>query len=203
MQKQAKKHEKNRKPGGISYGIGQAVVGHNRITTDINGKSVMYKNAGFREFSNVEGSMIISVNLMYTFDDKRSLTGIVINVACPSQVTEALFEVSADYWYDTRQEVRKRMGRDIYILPLCMCSRRPVSPSPDECNVQARMQRLIVRDSIRSGRSSMAQRRQIGLRIATAVEDIYQYVKDSIDWNPAVKHHAEIAELTRRERIIV
>ncbi len=34
----------NRKPGGISYGLGHAVVGHNRLQVSFSGKSVMYSN---------------------------------------------------------------------------------------------------------------------------------------------------------------
>jgi hypothetical protein len=143
------------------------------------------------------------VNLMYTFDNKRNLTGIIINLACPSQVTEGLFEISADYWHETRQEVRKNLGQDIYILPQCSAAGDQAPHLQLNTRAEARMQRLIVKDSLRAGRSSMAQRRQIGLMIAAAVTDVYNNVKDSIDWDPEVKHQAEIAELTRRERIKV
>lgn len=34
----------NRKPGGISYGLGHAVVGHNRLQASFSGKSAMYGN---------------------------------------------------------------------------------------------------------------------------------------------------------------
>ena len=44
------------------------------------------------------------------------LTGLVLNVACPSQVSEALKIVSADYWNEVRAEVGARWGKDIYIL---------------------------------------------------------------------------------------
>jgi len=78
----------NRKPGGISYGLGHAVVSHNRLQSDLSGKSQMYGNTNRPEFSHIEGYEDHSVNLLYTWDEKRNLTGVVVNIAAPSQVSE-------------------------------------------------------------------------------------------------------------------
>ena len=193
----------NRKPGGISFGLGQAVVGHNRHTVDMNGKSVMYKNANFPEFSHVEGYEDHSVNLLYTWDKDLKLTGIIINVPCPSQVTEGLFQISADYWHDTRVEVRKRLGNDIYILPQCSAAGDQAPHIQVGAKAEERMQRLIVHDSIKSGRSSMGQRRQIALRIADAVTSVLPYMKDNIDWDPVFEHRIEQVGLSRRKADVV
>ena len=189
---------KNRKPGGISFGLGQAVVGHNRHSVDMNGKSVMYKNANFPEFSHVEGYVDHSVNLLYTWDKKSKLTGMIINVPCPSQVTESIFQISADYWYETRLEVRKRFGKNIYILPQCSAAGDQAPHIQVGAKDEERMQRLIVQDKVPGGRSSLGQRRQIALRIADAVTSVYPYMKDNIDWDPVFEHRAEQMELSRR-----
>src|SRR5690606_23428328 len=100
---------KSRKPGGISYGLGFAVVGHNRLIVDFSGKSVMYAKTNNPDFSHVEGYEDHSVNLLYTWDKNDNLTGVVINIAASSQITESLYKISADYWHETRLEVRKRL----------------------------------------------------------------------------------------------
>jgi len=201
--KAAEEAWKNRKPGGISYGLGQAVVGHNRHTVDMSGRSIMYRNANFPEFSHVEGYEDHSVNLLYTWDKEMNLTGIIINVPCPSQVTEGLFKISADYWHDTRVEVRRRLGKSIYILPQCSAAGDQAPHIQVAPKAEERMQRLIVHDSIKAGRSSMAQRVQIGLRIADAVTSVLPYMKDNIEWDPVFEHRMETAGLSRRKAEMV
>jgi len=60
------------------------------------GKSTMYKKTNTADFSNMEGYEDHSVNLLYTWDKESKLTGIIINIACPSQVSEHEFLISAD-----------------------------------------------------------------------------------------------------------
>ncbi len=79
----------------------------------------MYGNAGKPEFRNVEGYEDHSVYAMMTYDRKRNLTGIVVNVLCPSQVSEHICRISADYWHETREELRRRLGDDLYVLAQC------------------------------------------------------------------------------------
>jgi hypothetical protein len=190
---------KKRQPGGISYGLGQAVVGHNRHTVDMDGRSIMYRNANFPEFSHVEGYEDHSVNLLYTWDKNINLTGIIINVPCPSQVTEGLFMLSADYWNEARVEVRKRLGKNIYILPQCSAAGDQAPHIQVAAGAEERMQRLIVKDSIKAGRTSMAQRVQIGLRIADAVTSVLPYMKDNIEWDPVFEHRMIMTGLSRRK----
>jgi hypothetical protein len=54
----------SRKIGGISYGLGHAVVGHNRLLVDLSGNSRRYGNTNSPEFSHVEGYEDHSVNLL-------------------------------------------------------------------------------------------------------------------------------------------
>ena len=57
----------NRAPGGISYGLGHAVVGHNRLQVKSDGTSQMYGNTNHQNFSYIEGYEDHSVNLLYTW----------------------------------------------------------------------------------------------------------------------------------------
>jgi len=67
------------------------------------------------------------------------LSGLVVNVPCPSQVSEQEYQVSADFWHDTRQELRRRFGEHLFVLPQCAAagdqSPRPLvgKPPKSEC----------------------------------------------------------------------
>jgi len=197
--KAAEQAWENRSPGGISYGLGHAVVGYNRIQSDFTGKTRMYGNTDRKDFSHIEGYEDHSVNLLYTWNKKNKLTGVVVNVACPSQVTEGLFKISADYWHDTRVELRKRLGENIFILPQCSAAGDQSPHLMVGGKAEERMQRLMFADSIETGDRTIAHRKQIAIRIADAVTSVLPYVKDNIDWNPVFNHKMEVLNLTRRK----
>jgi hypothetical protein len=84
---------RSRAPGAISYGLGHAVVGCNRRSVYAGGVSRMYGNTSDDDFSHIEGYEDHSVNLLATYDGSGTLTGVVVNVPCPSQVSEDIFIV--------------------------------------------------------------------------------------------------------------
>lgn len=194
----AEKAWKNREPGGISYGLGHAVVGRNRLQARFSGKSQMYGNTNSEDFSHIEGYEDHSVNLLYTWDKQDNLTGVVVNVPSPSQVTESIYMISADYWHDTRVEIRKRLGENIFILPQCSAAGDQSPHIMIGEKAEARMQRLMFPDDEKVGDRTLALRKDIAIRIADAVTSVLPYMKYSIDWNPTVKHRAEVVELSRR-----
>ncbi len=183
-----------RKPSGIGYGIGHAVVARNRRLTYKDGTSKMYGNAGSPEFSHVEGVEDHSVSVMTTYDQHRNLTGMIVNVPCPSQVSEHAFQISADYWHETRQALRARFGEQLHVLAQC-------APAGDLSprvlvgkRAEARMWRLKGRDLQQN-----APREEIALKIANAVSDIVPCAAKEIDWNPVFSHKLEVVELARRK----
>ncbi|MDD4190807.1 MAG: hypothetical protein PHI28_05735 [Mangrovibacterium sp.] len=192
-----KKAWNNRKPGGISYGLGHAVVGHNRLAIYSSGKSQMYGNTNRKDFIHIEGFEDHSVNLLYTWDKNSKLTGIVVNVACPAQVSEQIYEVSADYWHDARLEIRERLGDDLFILPQCSAAGDQSPHFMIGNKAEGRMQRLINPDAT-TGRGSIGRRKQIAVSIADAVSSVCPYMKDQIEWAPAFVHRMEGVELSRR-----
>jgi len=184
---------KNRETSGIAYGLGHAVVGHNRRLTYKDGMSKMYGQAGVPEFSHVEGYEDHSVYVMTTYDRKNNLTGMIVNIPCPSQVSEHIYQISADYWHETRQEIKSRFGKDIYILA-------QLAPAGDQSphvligkRAEERMWRLKNRDT-----GQNAPRAEIAQKIADAVSNIIPYAEKEIEWNPAFEHKCEILDLPRR-----
>lgn len=189
---------KNRKAGGISYGLSKAVVGHNRLQVDQAGKSLMYGNTARPEFSHIEGYEDHNLNLLYTWDKSEKLTGVVINAAVPSQVSEHLYEISADFWTDTRALLRQELGKDLFVLP-------QVSAAGDQSphimwgdKAEERMQKLMDMGEGGTGRNSMGRRRQIARHITDGVKAILPYMKKNIEWDPVVAQKTEKVALSRR-----
>ncbi|MHC4621059.1 MAG: hypothetical protein ACYTEQ_25210 [Planctomycetota bacterium] len=104
---------RSRQPGGMNWALGHAVVGLNRRAHYFDGSTVMYGSTRKDNFSNIEGYEDHGVEMLFFWGPDRVLTGIVINLACPSQETEGLSVVSADFWHDTRKEIRNRLSDDV------------------------------------------------------------------------------------------
>ncbi len=179
---------RGRAPGGIAYGLGHAVVGHNRLIAYASGRSQMYGKTDRPDFSHVEGYEDHALNVLATYDSERRLTGLVINIACPSQVTEGLYEVSADFWHDTREELRRRLGDDLFVLPQAAAAGDQSPHVLVDKRAEARMERI-------TGRT---RRQQIATRIADGVTAILPLITKEIDVAPKLAHRVETVELPRR-----
>jgi hypothetical protein len=189
---------KNRKPGGISYGLGQAVVGHNRFWSDFAGKTTRRGNLNNKEFSHIEGFEDHSVNLLYTWDKKNNLTGVLINLACPAQALGQEYQISADFWHDTRLELNKRLGKDVFIFPQLSAAGDQSPHIMVGFKAEERMQRLMFGDSLITGNDCMGRRKQIAVRIADAVSSVLPYMKDNIEWTPVFRQRMAVVGLSRR-----
>jgi hypothetical protein len=109
----------SRTHGALSWGRGYAVVGSNRRAAYFDGSSQMYGRTDVPEFSHIEGHEDHAVELLFTYDSQHALTGMIVNVPCPSQCTAAGCFVSADYWHETREELRRRHGQHLHVLAQC------------------------------------------------------------------------------------
>lgn len=184
----------NMRPSGICFGMGHAVIGRNRRLAYTDGKSVMYGDAASPEFSHVEGYEDHSVYAMAVYGREEKLSGIVVNVPCPAQVNGSSFLISADYWHDTRAEIRKRFGKDIFILAQCAPS-GDISPS---VLVNARAEKRMWLLKGRDAEGNNQPRSEIAEKITDAVEEILKHAGKQIDWNPKVRHASETVRLKRR-----
>jgi hypothetical protein len=187
-----------RKPGGISYGVSAAVIGQNRLQAQNSGKSIIYGDTNQPDFSHIEGYEDHTVNLLYTWDDKGLLSGVVINVAVPSQVSEMSFLISADFWHDTRTALGARLGKDIHILAQTGSAGDQSPHFMWGARAEERMQQIMGLDAGGVGRGSNAHRRQIAMRISDAVMSILPYMERTIDWSPMFAHEMKNVALSRR-----
>lgn len=160
----------NRKPGGISWAFGHAVVGHNRRAVYFNGSAQMYGSTNREDFDCIEGYEDHSLNMLFLWDNEQKPTGVVINIACPSQVTEGEYYVSADFWHEVRTELKKRYSSDLFILPQCSAAGDQSPHFLLYSQAEENMRR----------RKGISEREEIAIRIANAVDYVYPLAKNDI-----------------------
>ena len=151
---------KARKPGGVSWAMSYAVVGHNRRAVYSDGRSRMYGATDDAKFDGFESTFDPGVELLFTWDAAKKLTGAVVNLACTSQEVESADYVSADFWHDARTALRKRHGKGLFVLPLTGAAG---DQSPHL------LFRKRAEATLRKRRGNLTPRQEIGRRIAAAV----------------------------------
>ena len=169
---------KSRKPAGMSWALSHAMVGMNRRAHYFDGTTVMYGKTDKPEFSNIEGYEDHGIELLFFWNADRELIGIVINIACPSQETEGLSEVSADYWHDVREMIHAKFSADVFVLPQC-------SSAGDQSPHYLFRKRA---EEIMRERRGLSSRREIARRITNAVIDGYSTARDAIETKLDFRH---------------
>jgi hypothetical protein len=106
----------SRKPGRVGWGLGHAVVAQNRRAVYADGHAQMYGPTDRPDFRGIEGSEDQGVEVLFFWDRAGKLIATAINVACPSQEVEGRSAVSADFWYEVRESLRARRGKDLLVL---------------------------------------------------------------------------------------
>jgi len=206
-----------RSEAGIGYGYGYAVVGHSRRTIYLddlglrggvnyaapNGHGSMYGNTKDSMFSHYEAGADHFLNLMFTFDAEQKLTGIVVNVPCPSQLSEQFTMISADFWHDVRQLVAKEYGKDVYVLTQCGCAGDLSPRTLHYKEAQARRMELKYGLSydpknMNAYNKVMAERYDIAERIVDGIKDVYSWAKKDIQTHIPVRHVRKDIDLDRR-----
>ncbi|MFP3903741.1 MAG: hypothetical protein ACLFWB_05805, partial [Armatimonadota bacterium] len=130
-----------------------------------------------------------SVNLVATYDADGTLTGVIVNIACPSQETEGLFVLSADFWHETRQELRNRLGDDLYVLAQASSAG---DQSPHLIWGQKPHERML---ELRNRNS----RQEIAHRIADAVQETLEVIGDTAESNPPLTYRRQSLKLPIRK----
>ena len=110
---------KTRAPGAIRRGFGYAVVGRCRRAIYAGGTGRMYGQTNQDDFLGIESCDDHAVNFLFTLDAAGELSGMVINLACPSQCDENDYEFSADFWHNVREGLAARYGAKVHLLPQC------------------------------------------------------------------------------------
>lgn len=115
----------NRKEGFYACGFGRAAIGMCRRVCYDDGSAKMWGNVNQANFTELESGNDSGIELLFTYDQNKKLTGVVANVACPAQVLEHQSFISSDYMGKVKALVRKKCG-DVGFLGL-------ISPAGDMC----------------------------------------------------------------------
>jgi hypothetical protein len=176
-----------RNPAGISNSYQNAVTGFNRRVLYADGTAEMYGATDREDYIGIEGPSDTGVDLLFCWDINKKLTGIIINVSCPAQVTESKYYVSADYWSEVRKQIKKRYGEDVFVLAQCGAA-GDISPrdlatgyKTDEPNMWE-VEGMV----------------EIGKRLADAVDRAYVIAKNNIQTDIPFKHAIKNIEIPTR-----
>ncbi len=178
----------SRKPGSVTWGLGHAVVAYNRRAVYADGSAVMYGKTDVPTFRGIEGYEDHDVGVLFFWNADGELIGMGVNVSCPSQVVEGRSTINADFWQPVREVLRRRYGPQVCVLGWTGAagdqSPRPIYRKAAE----ERMTRL-------RGLDSMGE---LARRIARAVDEAYEAVKDDRHGSVPLIHRVETVRLPRR-----
>lgn len=116
----------NRTEGLYATGFGRAAVGMCRRVCYDDGSAKMWGDTNMANFTELEGGNDSGIEMIFTYDTNKNITGVIANVACPSQVLEHRSFISSDYWGKVKEMLRAMLGKDIFVLGLC-------SAAGDQC----------------------------------------------------------------------
>ncbi len=178
-----------RKSAAVSWALGHAVVGHNRRAVYSDGSAQMYGSTDREDFHHIEGYEDHELNMLFFWNQDHELTGIVINIACPSQVTESEYYISADFWHEVRTELRKRYSGDLFVLPQC-------AAAGDQSPHFLLSQRA--EENMRRSRG-VSEREEIAVKIANAVDYVFPSARGDIRTDAPFKHIVQDVDLPVRK----
>lgn len=178
----------SRKSGSFAWGLGHAVVAQNRRATYANGSAQMYGNTNQPEFRGLEGYEDHAVDCLFFLGADRKPVAVAITVPCPAQTDErgpCGRRVSADFWHDVREGLRKVHGEQLVVLGF-------VGPAGDQSphlmirhKAETRMQEL----------RGLSRTQEMGRRIVNAVKDTWEVVQDDVQTDLPFVHRVEYFEL--------
>lgn len=117
---------KNREHGYYRNAFGRAAVGMCRRVCYDDQSALMWGDTNTANFTALEGGNDNGIELVFTYDENKKLTGVMANIACPAQVVEHRSYISSDYWGKVKENLRKEYGEDVFVLGLC-------SAAGDQC----------------------------------------------------------------------
>ena len=181
----AKRAWDNRAEALYTNEFGRAVVGMNRRVLYDDGSGKMWGDTNTANFVSLEGGNDSGIELLYTFDKEKKLTGVVANIACPAQILEQRSFISADYWGRAKALIRERLGEEVYLLALLgaggdQCPRdlvRWVAPETPIDDPNVKRPNLLKRKADPS-MYDISGCNRVGKRIANEIISVYEEITE-------------------------
>ncbi len=178
----------NRKEALYANEFGRAPVGMCRRVCYDDGSAQMWGDTNTANFVALEGGNDSGIELIYTFDTNKNLTGVIANIACPAQILEQRSFISGDYWGRTKANLRKKFGEGIYLLGVCgaagdQCPRdlvRWVEPETpiDDPNVK---RPNVIEHKADPSMYDISGCNRVGKRVANEIISVFEEIKDYHD----------------------
>jgi hypothetical protein len=177
----------SRAPGAMGYGLSHAVVGHNRRVTFADGTAKMYGKTDDPRFSHIEGYEDHAVHVLCFYDLKKQLKATAIALAAPAQAAPGS-KVSADYWHDVRELLRKRHGEQLCVVGFC-CPAGDQTPRRNyRKEAEARMEKM----------RGLTASEEAGRRVARAFDDVADLIAKDVRSDVPFVHRIHHLELPAR-----
>jgi len=177
-----------RKPGGVSWGLGHAVVAQNRRAVYADGTAQMYGKTNRPDFRGIEGYEDHGVGVLFFWDTRKNLIATAIDVACPAQEVEGRRALNADFWHETRELVKKKYGKDLCVLSWCGAAGDQSPHLMYNRAAEERMRKL----------RGLTRLEEIARRIGQAVDEVYEVAKNDIRTDLPLVHKVEDIEIPMR-----
>ncbi len=178
----------SRAVGTVAWGLGHAVVGHNRRLVYADGHAAMLTNANDPSFRHVEGYEDHGVQILAFYDETKRLKATAIAVACPAQMSQGETVVSADFWHTTREMLRQRYGQELGVLGFC-------APAGDQCpHLSLRKQGEARMDRLRG----LTRTQELGRRVAQAFFDVADLMANDVHADVPLVHLVRRVDLPAR-----
>ena len=179
---------KDRKPGGVSWALGHAVVGSNRRISYESGRAQMYGKTNRPDFKCIEGYEDHGVEMLFFWNADKSLKAVAINPACPSQEVEGRSAVNADFWHCVREQLRAKYSKNLYVLGWCGAAGDQSPHLLWRRRAEERMRRL----------RGITRLQELGRRIVAAVDEVFEVAKKDIHTNVPFAHKVTHIKLPKR-----
>ncbi len=166
----------SRTSGGISDAQALAVTGFCRRTLHRHGGATMYGDTARNDFIGIEAGNDPVVRMLFTWDAQETLTGVVVNVACPAQVMESQYMVSADFFGELRARLKAAYGPQVHVLA-------QIGAAGDQSPRNLPAQRT---DEVNYWMEAGLV--AIGRRLEQAVSEAYGSARQRIQRHPVVRH---------------
>jgi len=179
---------KGRKPGGVAWGLGHALVAHNRRAVYADGSARMYGNTADPAFRGIEGYEDHYVDVLFFFDADRRPTALAVCVPCPAQEVESRDAINADFWHETRLRLAERFGKGVHVLGWPGAAGDQSPHLLWYKRAEERMRRL----------RGLTRLEEIARRIDLAVQEAYEGARQEVHFDPPLVHRVRSLRLPRR-----
>lgn len=181
---------KQRRPGGVSWGLGHAVVGYNRRAVYANGSAAMYGKTDGPDFRGIEGYEDHGLEMLFFWRDaQQPPLAVAVNVACPAQEVESRSMINADFWHDVRQQFQAGEYKDVLVLGWPAAAG---DQSPHRMYRKAAVERML---KLRG----LTYTQELGRRIAGQMNDVCPLARQEVRTSVPFAHQVEDVALPVRK----